>query len=54
MCLEQLYMMLELWIQFHHEKIYFRSFRSIWSVSDNDSCFMQFEDLMAIKKILEG
>ena len=39
-------MMLELWIQFHHEKIYFLSFRSVWSVSDNDSCFMQFENLI--------
>jgi len=39
-------MMLELWRQFHHEKIYFLSFRSVWSVSDNDSCFMQFENLI--------
>jgi len=38
--------MLELWRQFHHEKIYFLSFRSVWSVSDNDSCFMQFENLI--------
>jgi hypothetical protein len=31
---------------FRHEKIYFLSFCSVWCVSDNDSCFMQFENLI--------
>jgi len=43
--LEQLYMKL-LGPPFHHEKIYFLSFCSVWCVSDNDSCFMQFENLI--------
>ena len=31
---------------FPHEKIHFLSFCSVWCVSDNDSCFMQFENLI--------
>ena len=45
MYLEQLYMKL-LGHPFPHEKIYFLSFCSVWCVSDNDSCFMQFENLI--------